>query len=571
MLITKIYSLCGKLTRGTSSFQIVLIAIGLHCFASILIIYFHLSRYLDDNKRSEPNFIDVQGGIISNKRIDEINLIVNDVIDERNITYHGWWLDHYKYQHNIQCFESKWINCVPVFTTECKADGVRGMYQFIPIRRGYPLTSIELSLKSFAPHLSEQSDDGNYGLHALIYLTNGQTEFTRINFPANLDDWTKRSIIYSTPPGTSIVEITVMILCYGYTGSVTFSDVQLIPLNELKGKLRRHDLVADCVADGYEDRPLSEPVNCKVIDFPVAETIGKLSDHLITLVTQVSMDRISILEKTLSSWNGPVSITIYVPVDDPSEGLKDWQRLYLDKKLRKLQLTQGSFISLFLCPENNQIYPINKMRNTAIKNAPSQFILIVDADFQPSTDLEKEFISTIKGMETYDKAFVVPAFEYVEAPKVNEASPRNKEELLQLIFRDDPLVNPFRLLESIDAHKLTNYWKWYSSNKVFPVTKYSDKYEPYLILEKAKDLPLFDERFSGYGMNKVTHITELFASNYIFLVLPKAWVIHLPHKSSTYNQDFLQNSDRRLKTRAQRFQFVKKIIERWKITQQSCR
>ena len=96
MLITKFYSLCSKLTRRTSPFQIILIAIGLHCLASILIIYFHLSSYLDDNKmfvnnmnkqtvhlcelnllilssfiftlfRSKPDIITLQGGITLNR------------------------------------------------------------------------------------------------------------------------------------------------------------------------------------------------------------------------------------------------------------------------------------------------------------------------------------------------------------------------------------------------------------------------------------------------------------------------------------------------------------------------
>ncbi|XP_015795390.1 LARGE xylosyl- and glucuronyltransferase 2-A isoform X1 [Tetranychus urticae] len=569
MLITKLYKLFARLSRGTSSFQIVLISIGLHCLASILIIYFHLSQYLDESRRSEPFAIPKQGGITLHRRIDGVNLIVNDIIDEKNITYHGWWLDHYKFHHSIQCFESKLVKCVTVFSTECKIDGVRAMYQYIPIKRGYPLTSIEISLKSFAPHLTEQTDEGVYGLHALIHLTSGQSEYARINFPANLDDWTKRTTSYSTPPGTSIVEITIMVLCFGYTGTVSFSEILIVP-NELKATQKRNDLVADCVSDGYEDRPLSDSPKCKTINFPLPEPTDKFNEHSITLITQVSMDRISILEKTLSSWDGPVSISIFVPINNTNEGLKDWQSLYLEKKLRKLQLCHKSSISIMLCPTDDQMYPINKMRNIAIANAKTRFIMLLDADFQPSPDLEKEFVQNIQGIDVSSKAFVVPAFEYVEAPKVNEASPRNKEELLQLIFREDPLINPFRLTESVDAHKLTNYWKWYSSSKTFPVIQFSDKYEPYLILEKTKNMPLFDERFSGYGMNKVTHTTELFASHYTLSVLPKAWVIHLPHRPSTYNQDFLQNSDRRLRNRAQRFQFIKNIIEKYKIKQTAC-
>lgn len=48
--------------------------------------------------------------------------------------------------------------------------------------------------------------------------------------------------------------------------------------------------------------------------------------HSVTLVTQVSMDRLSVLEKTLSTWNGPISLAVYVPVKNITEGLVEWQR-----------------------------------------------------------------------------------------------------------------------------------------------------------------------------------------------------------------------------------------------------
>lgn len=32
------------------------------------------------------------------------------------------------------------------------------------------------------------------------------------------------------------------------------------------------------------------------------------------------------------------------------------------------------------------------------------------------------------------------------------------------------------------------------------------------LIRKSEEFPKFDERFAGYGMNKVTHITELFAA-----------------------------------------------------------
>lgn len=152
------------------------------------------------------------------------------------------------------------------------------------------------------------------------------------------------------------------------------------------------------------------------------------------------------------------------------------------------------------------------MRNIAVQRVLTKYMLILDADFEPSPNLEQEF-EAVKSQCGFEKvAYVIPAFEYIEPPYVNDQSPSHKEELLEIIFREAPLIVPFRIYESEEAHKLTNYWKWYSASKPFNITSYSDKYEPYILLEKRDGTPIFDPRFKRYGMNKVTYITELYAA-----------------------------------------------------------
>lgn len=59
----------------------------------------------------------------------------------------------------------------------------------------------------------------------------------------------------------------------------------------------------------------------------------------------------------------------------------------------------------------------------------------------------------------------------------------SKEELLELIHREEAIIEPFRLHESSDAHKLTNYWHWYHAKQPYDiVAKFHDKYEPYVIV-----------------------------------------------------------------------------------------
>lgn len=55
-------------------------------------------------------------------------------------------------------------------------------------------------------------------------------------------------------------------------------------------------------------------------------------------------------------------------------------------------------------------------------------------------------------------------------------------------------------------------------------------YEPYVVVRK--DIPEYDTRFVGFGWNKVSHIMELEAQGFDFIVLPNAFMIHMPHAPS---------------------------------------
>lgn len=211
-------------------------------------------------------------------------------------------------------------------------------------------------------------------------------------------------------------------------------------------------------------------------------------------------------------------------------------------------------------------YPINALRNAAIKQTNCEYLLTADADFQPSPDFHKHFLLSTRSVANTDKvAFVVPAFEYLELPQKTDGVAQTKEELMQLLHRQDPFVQPFRHDITPESHQSTDYWKWYRTDKPYVVQTFSDKYEPYLVLKNTGQLPLYDERFTGYGMNKITHVTELFAAGYVFLVLPHVWLVHVPHKPSSYFADHVQNPQHRLRNRVQRFEFLIDIMRKYKL------
>lgn len=60
--------------------------------------------------------------------------------------------------------------------------------------------------------------------------------------------------------------------------------------------------------------------------------------------------------------------------------------------------------------------------------------------------------------------------------------------------------------------------------------KWERDFEPYIVV--SKDVVEYDPRFMGFGWNKVSHIMELQAQNYTFMVLPTAFIVHKAHAPS---------------------------------------
>lgn len=54
----------------------------------------------------------------------------------------------------------------------------------------------------------------------------------------------------------------------------------------------------------------------------------------------------------------------------------------------------------------------------------------------------------------------------------------------------------------------------------------------YLLVQKVDSLPLYDERFVGYGWNKVQWIEHLRYIGYRFYVFNNGFIIHCPHPES---------------------------------------
>lgn len=489
------------------------------------------------------------------------NTLSNEILPSDEIGIRGWWMAHEKWTVDVECFNEEWGVCVKVFSIPCKVDSVRSIYQWVPLNQDLQITELEFSLRSTAEDLRREASDAFYGALGLVKLSDQTVQTIQIKYTEENHYNLKKKTIFTASENSTISSVTIMLCCYGYVGLIKFMDTMLMFSKRKDEYLDVAAIVSSCPhVSSSNNLPVFATEQLNISKQGLTNYL-----HQVTLVTQVSMDRLGILERSLSSWDGPVSIAIFIPYKlQNSQDDIDWPKMYSHKKLQQFNNNINFVVTLVKGQSDSDEYPINYLRNIAIRQASTEFIFLVDADFTPAADFQPKFdVVTRAYRHVADKtAWVVPAFEFLEPPNLDEEFPKTKEDLVEQILADNSNIQPFRITESPESHRLTDYWHWYRAEHPYEIHGYNDKYEPYVVLKKSGHLPLYSQHFTGYGMNKVSHITELHAAGYNFRVLHDLWAIHLPHRTTSYMISFLQNPLKRLYNRAIRYEFLAKMMKK---------
>ncbi|XP_029771397.1 LARGE xylosyl- and glucuronyltransferase 2 [Suricata suricatta] len=241
--------------------------------------------------------------------------------------------------------------------------------------------------------------------------------------------------------------------------------------------------------------------------------------HDVTLVAQLSMDRLQMLEALCRHWPGPMSLALYL-TDAEAQ-----QFLHFVEASAVLSARQD--VAYHVVYREGPLYPVNQLRNVALAQALTPYVFLSDIDFLPAYSLYDYLRTSIEQLKLGSKrkaALVVPAFETLH---YRFSFPTSKAELLALL--DSGSVYTFRYHEWPRGHAPTDYARWREAQTPYRVQWAAD-YEPYVVV--PRDCPRYDPRFVGFGWNKVAHIMELDAQEYELLVLPEAFAIHLPHAPS---------------------------------------
>ncbi|GAA6222919.1 glycosyltransferase-like protein LARGE2 isoform X1 [Lates japonicus] len=254
-------------------------------------------------------------------------------------------------------------------------------------------------------------------------------------------------------------------------------------------------------------------------------------DTDITLVAQLSMDRLQMLEAICKHWEGPISLALYMSDAEAQQFLRYAQASEVLKNRKN--------VGYHIVYKEGQFYPVNLVRNVALKNANTPYVFLTDVDFLPMYGLYDYLRKSVVQLDMAHtkKALVVPAFETL---RYRLSFPKSKAELLSML--DMGTLYTFRYHVWPKGHAPTNYAKWRTSTTPYKV-EWEPDFEPYVVVRR--DCPEYDQRFVGFGWNKVSHIMELDAQEYDLMVLPNAFMIHMPHAPSFDISKFRSSSSYR--------------------------
>jgi len=239
----------------------------------------------------------------------------------------------------------------------------------------------------------------------------------------------------------------------------------------------------------------------------------------VTLVAQLSLDRLLMVEQIVDHWKGPISFALYL-TDPESQTFLEY---YENSALLKSRCDVGYHVVY----KEGDYYPVNFLRNLALDQATTEFVFLSDVDFLPSLGMAQSLQSSITNLDihSHNRVLVVPAF---ETQRYKSASfPGTKADLVKKLDLGE--IFTFRFHDWPAGHSATNFVKWRTSTTPYSI-KVTKDFEPYIVGKKS--MVRYDTRFLGFGWNKVSHILSLAAEGQEFIVLPDVFIIHQPHTPS---------------------------------------
>jgi hypothetical protein len=243
----------------------------------------------------------------------------------------------------------------------------------------------------------------------------------------------------------------------------------------------------------------------------------------ITLLTHLSTSYLSKLKLQAEWWHGPISAAIVVTRENEANALLDFV------KANQAILRMTSFHVLVEANSDPNSYPYNILRNMAMREAESDYILALDVDFVTEghsrlVGLVREN-TKVKDALHSNRLLVLPAFENTKAGANAVAIPQSKADVVKMV--EDGLVAPFEIKKWPPGHMPTNFSKYYQNETdVLYDIEYASDFEPYFLAYRH-GLPRYWNDFRSYFFNKFSYFLEAHLKGYKFSVLRDFFVFHM--------------------------------------------
>lgn len=327
------------------------------------------------------------------------------------------------------------------------------------------------------------------------------------------------------------------------TGALFVDDVSVVSQTAAGAYFRRTSFSppereAKSEADAESDSPTSrsgpchtissEPAERDEVGYPLSPWVPKI--HLraevrpqpkqLTLAVPLTGDRVLRLESLSRLYGGgPVSAAVLVRDEDEA-------KMFAHVWRRRPWLSKHVDVSLVYMSRERvkeELIPINALRNVAVKMASSEFTLMLDVDMTPATesfacfrDPTGSFLSGLLPVDS-GRIFTTPVF--ITDVHVRPAS--NKGQLL------NQLRHRVATSYCLNSQRPVKIEKWYSAREPYEA-RFTTDFEPYGICRRDAH-PAYDERFVGYGFNKISWAWGAEMAGQRLFVLSDSFLTHLNH------------------------------------------
>jgi hypothetical protein len=257
---------------------------------------------------------------------------------------------------------------------------------------------------------------------------------------------------------------------------------------------------------------------------PMFESHMSENGDNITMVTQLTVDRLPVLLEGLRRWGGLASVVLYVPSGVFGDALPFFRAV---EEARKREAVFGGVrIAVAVPGDVSRAYPVNALRNAAWERARTSHVFYVDADFIPSADARRVLH---ENLPRTGEAVIVPVWDAPISVLSTQMVrvPANKAVLLSQFGESRAIVRAentkFRTGPSQSA---TDYARWVGVDNTSTYdVEYVPWYEPYAVVHRSA--PRFAEEFEGYGNDKVSWWVHLDALGYRLRVAVVPFLVHV--------------------------------------------